>query len=196
MRVQFHRSGRGDAYVVLVQREDGQTVRLPGHAQTAVPHHLAHFVTEHGFRLDHGVFGCIAAGAMFTGMSIVDGRGRYDAQVRSRAVLRSFGAELGLAESLTGVVHEAVEQGLDTGTAHRRLREAWGALRAGPCPFPPEDLRRVMGLLGRLGARWRGLGPGQVLALRWDDPGWTPPRNAGPPVRAGGPAPSGAGPRK
>src|SRR4051794_32548074 len=104
MRVQFHRSDQaGGAYVVLIQREDGLTVQLPGYDQrAAVPHHLAHFVAEHEFRLSHGVFGCIAAGAMFSNMSLVGARPRYDAQARSRAVLRVNAGELSLAESLSG----------------------------------------------------------------------------------------------
>ena len=168
MRVQFHRSDRLDEYVVLVRREDGLTVQLPGYdRRMVVPHHLAHFVAEHEFRLTHGVFGCIAAGAMFTNMSLVDARPRFDAQSRSRAVLRLNAAELGLAESLSGVVHDAVEQELDVGTAYRRLREAWGALRPGPCPYDAADLRRVLNLLAQLGERWRALRPGEVLALRW-----------------------------
>jgi hypothetical protein len=170
MRVQFHRSDQSDdAYVVLVQRDDGLTVQLPGYdRQAAVPHHLAHFVTEHEFRLTHGVFGCIAAGAMFSNMSLVNGRLRYEGQVRSRAVLRMHAGELGLAESLSGVVHDAAEQRLDAGTAYRRLREAWGALRPGPCAYGPGDLQHVLDLLEQLGHRWRVLRRGEALALRWE----------------------------
>src|SRR5262252_8480238 len=104
MRVQFHRSDQaGGAYVVLIRRDDGLTVQLPGYDRdAAVPHHLAHFVTEHEFRLTHGVFGCIAAGAMFSNMSLVGSRARYDTHVRSRAVLRSHAGDLSLAESLSG----------------------------------------------------------------------------------------------
>ena len=179
MRVQFHRNDQdGATYVVLVRREDGLTVQLPGYDQRgAVPHHLAHFVAEHQFRLTRGVFGCIAAGAMFSNMSLVGARPRYDAQVRSRAVLRSNASELGLAESLSGVVHDAVEHRLDLGTGYRRLREAWGALRPTPCPYAPADLNRVLDLLDKLGRRWRALAPGEALALRWET---NPHPNAGP----------------
>jgi hypothetical protein len=171
MRVQFHRSDQRDAYVVLVRREDGLTVQLPGYDRDmVVPHHLAHFVAEHGFRLTHGVFGCIAAGAMFGNMSLVGGRSRYDAAARSRTVLRVNAAELGLAESLSGVVHEAAEQDLDLAVAYRRLRAAWRALRPGPCPYEQGDLRRILSLLGQLGDRWHALAPGGVLALRWAVP--------------------------
>src|SRR2546430_800370 len=193
MRVQFHRSDRLDEYVVLVRREDGLTVQLPGFdRRMVVPHHLAHFVAEHEFRLTHGVFGCIAAGAMFTSMSMVDARPRFDTQSRSRAVLRVNAAELGLAESLSGVVHDAAEQGLDFGVAYRRLREAWGALRPGPCPYEAAELRRVLTLLGQLAERWRALHPGEVLALRWDTSSRPPrPRSRAGSPRASAPAPPG-----
>ena len=191
MRVQFHRGDQQDEYVVLVRREDGLTVQLPGYdPHGVVPHHLAHFVAEHQFRLNHGVFGCIAAGAMFTNMALVGVRPRFDTHSRSRAVLRLNAAELGLAESLSGVVHDAAENDLEFAVAYRRLREAWGALRPGPCPYEPVDLRRVLDLLGQLGARWRALRPGEVLALRWD----ATPRPAPRPLAVSGGRRGGGGP--
>ncbi|OLE24763.1 MAG: hypothetical protein AUG44_18105 [Actinobacteria bacterium 13_1_20CM_3_71_11] len=171
MRVQFVRSDHGAGYAVLILREDGVTVRLPGYDRTfRVPHDLAHLVAEREFRLARGVFGCIAAGAMFTNMSLVEGRTRYDARARSRAVLRANAAELGLAECLSGVVHDAVEYELEAGAAYRRLRESWGVLRPEPCPYRPADLRRAVDVLDELGRRWRTVGPGERLALRWTMP--------------------------
>jgi hypothetical protein len=169
MRVQFVRSDHGAGYVVLIVREDGVTVRLPGYDRTfRVPHDLAHFVAEREFGLSHGVFGCIAAGAMFKNMTVARGKARYDAQARSRAVLRANAAELNLAECLSGVVHDAVEHELDLLSAHRRLRESWGVLRTGRCPYQPVDLRRALGLLVQLGQLWQALEPGGKLPLRWE----------------------------
>lgn len=169
MRVQFVRSDQGAGYAVLILREDGLTVRLPGYDRTfRVPHDLAHFVAEREFQLSRGVFGCIAAGAMFTNMSLVDGRARYDAGVRSRGVLRANSAELSLAECLSGVVHDAVEQDHDLGLVYRRLRESWGVLRSDPFPYEPSGVRQALDVLRELGQRWNALGPGEKLALRWD----------------------------
>jgi hypothetical protein len=179
MRVQFVRSDLGAGYVVMILREDGVTVRLPGYDRTfRVPHDLAHFVAEREFQLSHGVFGCIAAGAMFKNMSVAGGKLRYDAQARSRAVLRANAAELNLAECLSGVVHDAAEHRQDLISAHRRLRESWGVLRTGRCPYEPADLRRALGLLYQLGKRWQALEPGGKLALRWEPPGSRPRRLA------------------
>ena len=169
MRVQFHHDQKRGGYAALIRRGDGVTVRLPGYDRTfRVPHDLAHFVAEREFRLDRGVFGSIAAGAMFSNMSLVEGRARYDAQARSRAVLRANAVELTLAECLSGVVHTAVEHDLDRPTAHRKLRDSWGVLRPGPCPYGPADLGRAVDVLRLLGERWEVLGPGDVLALRWE----------------------------
>jgi len=85
-------------------------------------------------------------------------------------VLRANAAELGLAECLSGVVHDAVEYELEAGAAYRRLRESWGALRPEPCPYRPADLRRAVDVLDELGRRWRTVGPGERLALRWTMP--------------------------
>ncbi len=185
MRVQFHRGGPPDEYVVLVGRDDGRIARLPGYdGRHAVPHHLVHFVAEHEFHLIHGVFGCIAAGAMFSNMSLVGGRPRYDAEVRSRAVLRAHAAELALAETLSGVVDAAAEHDIEPGHAYRQLRGAWGAMRPTACPYQPEDLRRVLNLLRQLSVRWGSQRPGDVLALRWDMPPDRPVRPRTAPGRA------------
>lgn len=171
MQAEFHRTtGRG-GYAVMIRRDDGLTVRLRGGDGTLrVPHHLAHFVAEREFRLDYGVFGSIAAGALFTNMSVVGGRLRFDAQMRSRAVLRAHGAEIGIAEVVSGVVHRGVERAGRAEEVYAELRQAWGALSARPCPYQLDTLRRVLLILAGLSARWRTLPEGDWLAVRWPVP--------------------------
>lgn len=155
----------------MIRRNDGQTVRLPGHdARYRVPHDLAHFVAEREFGLTGGVFGCIAAGAMFTNMAVVGGRPRYDAGGRSRAVLRRNAVELGLAECVAGVVHETIENQLPSSLGYRRLQEAWGVQRSGVCAYELADFQRALSVLTGLGNRWRSLRTGEILPLRWDVP--------------------------
>jgi hypothetical protein len=169
MQVDFRRTDSRGGYVVLMQRGDGLTVRMPGYDRKwRVPHDLAHFVTEREFRLNHGVFGSIAAGAMFSNMVIVDGRPRYDARSRSRAVIRAYRAELGLAEMIAGVVHEGIEQDTDLDGLCLRLQDAWATLRPGPCPYPAASVRRCVGVLDQLGKKWHTTGVGDRMVLRWD----------------------------
>lgn len=179
MQAEFHRTDSRGGYAVIIRRDDGLVVRLPGYDRTwRVPHDLAHFVAEREFRLDKGVFGSIAAGAMFSNMAVVEGRPRFDAKVRSRAVLRANTAEIGLAELLVDVVHQAVEHGQRFEGALAGLRAAWGVLREGPCPLPPDALRRALTILSDLAERWQGLLEGERLTLRWQSGELNPPRRA------------------
>jgi hypothetical protein len=173
MQVHFHRLDPSGGYEVLMRRDDGLTVRLSGFDRKwRVPHDLAHFATEREFRLGHGVFGSIAAGAMFSNMVVVGGRPRFDARARSRAVIKAYAAELGLAEMVSGVVHDGVEQDADADTVYRQLLEAWGTLQPGPCPYAAATLRRCLGLLALLEKRWGSVPVGERLALRWEVPAY------------------------
>src|SRR5262249_22180169 len=125
---------------------------------------------EREFRLNKGVFGSIAAGAMFSNMAVVDGRARFDANVRSRAVLRAHTVEIGIAELVAGVGHQGVERGDPFEDVLAHLREAWGTVREGPCPYHPETLRRVLAILTALAEHWRDLPEGERLTLRWPLP--------------------------
>jgi hypothetical protein len=169
MQVQFHRTDGHGGYVVLMRRNDGLTVRMPGYDRKwRVPHDMAHFATEREFNFGHGVFGTIAAGALFSNMSVVGGRPRYDLRARSRSVIKTHSAELGLAEAVSGVVHDGVEHDAAMPAVYERLLEIWGSLRPGPCPYQMATLRRCLSLLALLETRWREVGVGQrPLALRW-----------------------------
>jgi hypothetical protein len=171
MQAEFHRTDGRGGYAVIIRRDDGLTVRLPGYDRTfRVPHDLAHFIAEREFRLGKGVFGSIAAGAMFSNMAVVEGRPRFDANARSRAVLRAHTVELGLAEVVAGVVHQGVEREDRFEEVFGRLREAWGIIRPGPCPYHPETLRRALAILYGLAERWQALPEGEQLTLRWSPP--------------------------
>jgi hypothetical protein len=171
MHVHFHRIDGHGGYVVLMRRDDGLTVRMPGHdRQLRVPHDMAHFATEREFNFGRGVFGSIAAGALFGNMSVVAGRPRADVTARSRSVIRAHSAELGLAEAVAGVVHDGVEHDAGLPAIYARLVETWSSMRPGPCPYPVATLRRCLAVLAALEARWREVGVGQRLALRWEWP--------------------------
>jgi hypothetical protein len=175
MQVHFHRTDGQGGYVVLMRRDDGLTVRMPGYDRKwRVPHDMAHFATEREFMLRQGVFGCIAAGALFSNMSVMDGRPRFDLAARSRSVIRAHAAELGLAEALSGVVHDGVEHDAALAAVYARLVETWGTLRPGPFPYQVATLRRCLGVLALLESRWREVAVGERLALRWESP--APPR--------------------
>ena len=154
-------------YWSTIHRDDGVVLFLPGYDRKwRVPHDLAHLVTERQLRLSDGVFGSIAAGAMFTNMRVISGRLRYDPRQRSRQVLRTNGSGIGLAEMLAAVVHDAVERRAH-GTVVPAAQRAWRSQREDPFPYPATELRNAVTALDELGRHWTRLPAGQELTIDW-----------------------------
>ncbi|HEV8562359.1 MAG TPA: hypothetical protein VGR06_39070 [Actinophytocola sp.] len=117
-------------------------------------------------RLDDGVFGSIAAGAMFENMRVLSGRLRHDPRQRSRQVLRANGPGIGVAELLAAAVHAAVEQRAP-GTVVAAARRVWASLHEGPFPYPDAELCSAVDTLDELGQRWARLRAGDRLTIDW-----------------------------
>ncbi len=165
MRVEFGKAERGGSYAVI-DRPDGVRLRMSSYDRTSdVPHDLAHLVTERTLGLERGVWGSIAAGAVFGSMEVVSGRLRHDRHEPSRAVLKENRAELGMAELLSGVVHQGV--GPDDRHVEREIRRAWQAFRVEPCPFPTASILGAVAELRELGAHWVDLAADATLVATW-----------------------------
>lgn len=122
MDVRFSRSPHGGS-VALIDRSDGLTLRMWSYDRKhSVPHDLAHFVAERAFVLPQGVWGSIAAGAVFRSMEVVSGRCRHDSHARSAAVIAENAGHIGLAEIVAGVVHRGL-----TSTEQERSANCAGA---------------------------------------------------------------------
>jgi hypothetical protein len=166
MRVLMQHDGQR-RYWSTIHRDDNVVLFLPGYDRKwRVPHDLAHIATEKQLRLNDGVFGSIAAGAMFENMRVLSGRLRHDPRQRSRQVLRVNGPGIGVAELLAGAVHAAVEH-QTPGTVAAAARRAWGSLHEGPFPYPEAELRRAVDTLDDLGQRWARLRAGEQLTVDW-----------------------------
>lgn len=169
----------------VLHRADHVTVELTSYDRKwRVPHDLAHAVTERELRMSGGVFGCLAAGALYDSAKVVAGRVRYDARERSRRLLAAHAGEIAVAETLSGVVHHAVEHG--ERVTYRQAAEAWGVLREEPFPYTEMDVQRATSTLTRLADAWTHLPPHE--GLRFDWPKWltaTPPPKPRPPRRPG-----------
>jgi hypothetical protein len=154
-----------------IRRRDGVIVELPGYDKKhRVPHALAHMVTEQALGLSGGVFGSIAAGAMFSNMRVVGGKPRHDAAERSRRVLHANRHALGLAEVMAGVVHDAVEHGTGP-TAPAEAHRIWATVSADPFPWTDQQLADAVSRLAQLSADYRNDG---VVHLTWPDALSTP----------------------
>lgn len=170
VKVTFHR-GAGGQYSVHIHRPDGVVVSIPGAGgRWPIPHDLAHIATERALRMAGGVFGSAASGAMFDAMVVVSGRQRHDPKLRTREILRTNtkARTITVAETMTSLVHEAVQHGRADGLIGR-ARGVWGTVREDPFPFTPAQFRDAMDGLRELSDRWARTPAGAVLELEWPD---------------------------
>lgn len=165
MRIEFARRAGGGS-LATIDRPDGTRLLLTSYDRVhAVPHDLAHFVTEQTLGVPGGLFGSIAAGALFDSVRVVSGKRRHDDRARSDAVRRANVEDLQLAEVLVGAVHGGLA-GADAGGAGR-VERAWSSIRQTPCPYPAATCVAAVAELRRLGDRFQQLDGSQTLALEW-----------------------------
>jgi len=88
-----------------VRRDDGVIINVRAFGpREPVPHDLAHLVVESVLGIRLGLWGSIAAGAIFPGMEVVGGRLPPRARERSGAILKENHEDVVLAELAVGLV--------------------------------------------------------------------------------------------
>ncbi|WP_277207503.1 hypothetical protein [Isoptericola croceus] len=152
MHLTFLHDPRGEC-LTLIRRADGAEFTLTSYSRKhRVPHDLAHAVTERELGLPDGIFGCIAAGAVFDSMRQTGGKKRHDAKIRSTRILKAPNS-IGISEAITSVIHDAVEKG--GATPYALVREMWGVTQSDPCPYLDPELDRATETLRGLSRRWQ-----------------------------------------
>jgi hypothetical protein len=193
MDVTFHRLDSGRYFSTAV-RDDGVTVSIPGYDRTSpIPHDLAHFVGERELGLTRGVWGTVAAGGMFTNMTVLSGRRRPHAAEHGRLLVKANAEIIGQAETVAAALHRAVHEGLGAAAALDLIRVPWRAFGSGPLPVSETDLRRAIGELRAAADRWAAVPVGQGMTLTWLLPVVRTPARAPRRERAGATARSGTG---
>ena len=179
MQVQFTRRADNGTVAGFV-RPDGVRVRVGSYDRTGlVPHDEAHLIIERAFRLQHGFWGCVTAGALFATVEIVEGRTRHDHRARSAALIKGHAVELGLAERVVGAVLASLAG--DTRSRGRDLPATWSLTRLPAPPDPEVPARAALAELADLQERWARLRTGGTFELEWPAPGRR--RAHGPPIR-------------
>ena len=166
--------GEGRRYRSLVHRADGVVVAFEGGAFNAVggpagevPHDVAHLVVEDELALRSGVYGLLAAGAMFGQATVVAGRRPPHAARRGRELIARAGDRVTQAEMLTRAVCDLSAAGgaADPGAIRRAVGPRWwsdGVTR--------DALARACERLRDAGARWAALPPHGALDAVWRHP--------------------------
>jgi hypothetical protein len=151
MHLTFVRDPRGECRT-LIRRADGAEFELSSYSRKhVVPHDLVHAVLERELEITDGIFGCIAAGAVFGSMTQTGGKKRHDAKVRSARILRAARG-IGISEALASVFFAAYEQGR---TPYAEVRETWGISIPVPCPYDDARIARVADTLREVGENWQ-----------------------------------------
>lgn len=172
MEITFTKTDRRK-YDVTVRRDDGLTLRVPSPDRpAALPHDLAHCLVEQGLKLARGFWGCVADGAVFSGMQVISGRRRPRAAEHSKAVIKAAGQQLTVAEIyvsvMLAVAHEEMER--DWPRVCARLDEAWRPFRGQRKPVSAAEVLRVCDALRAAERQWLALPVGQSIAVSWAAP--------------------------
>jgi hypothetical protein len=167
MHVTFPRLPDHQRAYALVERDDGVVYRLyGGTAGPRLPHDIMHFVVERELRLRDGIWGGIAAGAVFDSMQYVSGRRPPHAAERSRRLLCGFGQPGLRAELLADLVSSAAA--LDTLTRDKIRRLAADKLSVLPgTDVDPVVIAAAAQALQVEAARWARLRVGEELCYEW-----------------------------
>ncbi|MFC5142599.1 hypothetical protein ACFPK1_30535 [Actinomycetospora rhizophila] len=165
MHVEFSR--RPDhGSLALIDRDDGVQLRLRSYERTGdVPHDAVHLVGERALGLTGGLWGSIAAGALFESIEVVAGKLRHDRRRRSDAIRKANAKALGLAETVVGVLQQSVDR--DGAATRAALDAAWSITETGPSPFTVAQATAAVEQLRELRERWRRLGPGETIPYTW-----------------------------
>jgi len=162
MELTFVHDPRGECFT-LIRRADSAEFTLRSYSRKhRVPHDLAHAVTERELGMAAGIFGCIAAGAVFASMEQTAGKRRHDAKVRSERILKGRN-DIGISEGITSVIHDAVEH--DRATPYEGVREMWGVTETAPFPYDDAAIDRATETLRALGNQWQS--SREPLAFPW-----------------------------
>jgi hypothetical protein len=170
VEVEFRKRADGGS-LAIIDRDDGVRLQLRSYDRTTrVPHDAVHLIAERSLGIQGGLWGSIAAGALFDSIEVVDGRQRHDRARRSNEVRRRNARELRLAETLVGALAQAVH--LDGPAVKSRLDRAWGITEVGTSPFSREQAAAAVDDLRALRAQWEHLAHGESgLPFTWPSGG-------------------------
>ena len=169
MEITFAKKGLRD-YQVVVKRDDGVLLKVQSFDRPILlPHDMAHFVVENELRLEHGFWGLLAAGVLFSNTRVAAGRVRPRARERSRSVLKEVGQQPIEAEVLVSVMLSIAEERVDEDwrKVQTRLDEVWKPRKSQRGPISHDEVRRVCSELRSAEEQWRALSVGQSTTVVW-----------------------------
>jgi hypothetical protein len=169
MRITFPRLPDYEKAYAVIERDDGVVYRLYGGlAGSSLPHDVRHLVVEQSLGISDGLWGRIAAGAVFLSMRHVSGRRPPHAAARSTDVKRKFRGVGLRAEMIANLVEQVAALDAPSEAEIRRLAKiTLSMLPPGDADVDATAVAVAARALQVEAARWARLRPGQELVYDW-----------------------------
>jgi hypothetical protein len=154
----------------VATRDDGVSVAIPGYGSSKpVPHDMIHFVTEDELKIDYGFWGCVAAGAIYSGMEVIEGKLRHDSERKSQELIKKVGQKISEAECFAGTIWRILCEGISNDWYRiQQLQEsAWQSTKPSRPKMTHEEVKRICARVLTLEETWKGLRNGEILTLIW-----------------------------
>jgi hypothetical protein len=187
MRIRFERFPDHAVSYSVIERDDGAVYRMREFSRggSELPHDLRHFVVEHELGITDGIWGCIAAGTVYTSMEHVRGRVTFAGRQRESALKDTQRERVRRAELFANLVEAvAMLRAPSVPEIQRLTREHLACV---PLSVPGQDPADVVDVppaevLGAAAsamqveaARWARLRVGEELVYEWRPAAVTPP---------------------
>lgn len=169
MDLYFQKKSNG-VYLTRVLRDDSVVLEVPGFDRKhPLPHDHVHYIVESKLNLHQGFWSCVAAGAIFPGMHVVEGRQPPHAAEKSRAIIKAAGGKLMETEMLVDECHRLSVQTTDPHwpSAVERLKRLWISRRPDQTAINETLLKDVCALIHELQHRWLALPVDSSIQLTW-----------------------------
>lgn len=172
MEITFTRSGER-SYSSVAIRDDKVKVWVPGYDRAEwLPHDLRHYVIEHTLGLQFGFWGRVAAGAVFPGMKVLEGRQPPHAAERSYTASRQQPRTGTQSEILVGFLAGIAQQRIenDWPRVQKMLKMAWVDDHSHYSRLNQADVKQVCAELRIMEQQWQALAVGESLTVSWNSP--------------------------
>lgn len=168
MRVVFTKQ-ENRAYSVVVTRNDLVKLQFRGVGKKfLIPHDLSHFIVESKLDMPQGFWGCVANGALFAGMNIIEGRQKAHAKSKSKQVIKQAYQQLRLAECLVRLFDK-----ISAGELDRVVLKAQKHLSQISADIKPKELSNsaildICSTLKAFKADWQAMDVEESIELCWN----------------------------
>lgn len=158
------------SYSILVTRSDHVKLQFQGVGKKfLIPHDLSHFIVESKLNMRQGFWGCVAKGALFSGMNIVEGRQKAHARSRSKQVIKESSQQLRLAECLVRVFDQISVDELDRvkASATKHLSQISSDIK--PNELSDSTIMNIYSTFRAFQNNWQRIDEGENIEISWNE---------------------------